>query len=272
MSGDMQYKIMTNMDGTLAAIYVYFPNNILNGLYIRYHKKGCIEELTTRKNGLIHGRRLLYYPNSAKHMIQQFNNGVQHGPYYVFFPNGTLKERSTMINGKYHGLRELFYEHGGIKARENYENGVENGPIEDYHPNKQLKKIIPTKMGKPHGKVEEYYESGKLKSVCYVEDGIKKGTENEYDEQGIRIISNIYDYENQSITVSEFYKTGLLQRKYTTLKPDNKITYAEYYPSGAIKLTASAINDKWVGIMKKYDEHGNMTTSNHNRNKRKTPA
>lgn len=124
---------------------VVSEGNVLNKQYDgiwKYYHQASKKIMTTEnyKNGKLHGKRLVYYPDGKIAEEINYDNGVKEGSYKKYSANGTLLEEVTYKNGQYEGVAIYRNPDGSLASQGPYVNGLKKGVWEFYKEGKLDKK------------------------------------------------------------------------------------------------------------------------------------
>lgn len=125
--------------------YLYHDNKKLMayGIY-RDQEKDSVwthyspyEEISFRetyKNGILHGKKTIYYipekkdkPTGVVMQEMHFENGVLHGPVNEFFPDGIKKMEGDYNQGEFDGLVTRYHPNGKLSEEQRWKNQQKHG-------------------------------------------------------------------------------------------------------------------------------------------------
>ena len=167
-----------NIDGEFTVYYADESKHVLNykngkidGQCIRYYCIDEIMEITTYKDGILHGDYKAYSgdeysdedPYVGLILEYKYKNGEIDGVYKKWYENGSKKEFAIYDNGEFNGLRMRWYENGQLKYSGFYEHGKKIGLHKTWYENGQKKsKQKFKKEGNTilMGELKEYDENG----------------------------------------------------------------------------------------------------------------
>lgn len=184
------------------------------GTFIEYFPSGKKMGTCELKDGLPHGRRIIYFENGNMSQDKLFVNGVYDGKNVEYFENGTVKQEGLMKAGKSDGSWKMYYPTGMLQAILTFENGVEKG---DYF---------------------QYDESGKLVAQYYIVDG--KET---YSPEFLDLTKKALDLQ-----LKGKFKEAIVQYDLAILS--NPTVAKTYYNRGACKSNSM----DFEGAIKDYDK------------------
>lgn len=113
-------------------------DSIKHGVYTSYSEDGTTSEIANFADGVLNGKRQLFYTNGSIEIEEIYKNGVMDGDYKVFYKNGTDKINSTFVNGVLQGVLYKFYDDGKLMEEVTFVDNEENGPFKEFHPNGQV--------------------------------------------------------------------------------------------------------------------------------------
>lgn len=237
----------------------YLRNNKPDGYWISYHENGKIKSEGNRKNfeldgkwkfydtignismsieyvnGKRHGARTTYFLDSK--IIENFENDVKQGYSVHFYEDGTIKRRAFYKDGLLEGLTKEFDNEGNVILLLNYKSGflIERRVIN--RKNSQANK---------HGVWLTFYESGVIQREENFRNGVLDGFVKEFDELGN--LKSILKFEN-----------GIQQKEAEEVKQFE--IRRDFFPDGRIKIVGSYYNNLPDGIMREFDQAGNIIKS-----------
>ncbi len=102
----------------------------------------CREEKAVEQvnyaNGMLEGKRLVFYPNGAVNISENYEKNKLQGRREVFYDNGILNLEETYKNDKLNGIRIFYHKNGAVWFKENYNNGSLEGERLCYFPSGEL--------------------------------------------------------------------------------------------------------------------------------------
>jgi hypothetical protein len=96
----------------------------LQGIYVKYHDNGKIQERCFYIDDKRHGLYTSYYDNGNVYEQITFEHGVYHGQYISHYYNGNVYEQVTFEHGKRHGLYTSHHDNGNVYEQITFEHGV----------------------------------------------------------------------------------------------------------------------------------------------------
>jgi antitoxin component YwqK of YwqJK toxin-antitoxin module len=138
----------------------YFKNGQLNGLKVEYSKANKPQSKINYKDGVIDGKKTLYYDNGKMQEDSQYKNGKKTGLSKWFDQNNKLIAIYSYKDGNFNGANKTFYSNGNVQKEETYTNNVLDGPY------------------------QEFFQTGKKKVTGNYKDGLKDGEWVTYDAHG----------------------------------------------------------------------------------------
>jgi antitoxin component YwqK of YwqJK toxin-antitoxin module len=158
----------------------HFLNGKMNGQYQTYFENGKIESQSCYEKGNPLDTVKLFYANGKKHIFRPYNQGKIHGDMYTYDSTGMMVGSEHYISGKVYGLCKYWY------------------------PNGQLRKIASfDSLGQMDANNSQYFSNGKIKLYAQYSHG-KRISINEYNENGIKIIEEIYQPDGKSIKNAKY--------------------------------------------------------------------
>ncbi len=127
-------------------------------------ENGALVSQGKMKDSLKIGEWVYFHKNSKDIMTVEFyQNGLLEGKKMIYYPKGIVAEISYFKNGKQEGLTQTFEESGMLLSEIEYHDGMMHGKAIYY----EKGKIIVEGNNRGGNKVGEwrYYENGELKST-----------------------------------------------------------------------------------------------------------
>jgi len=137
--------------------------NLFTGIELNHHTNGVLKLRLPFTNGVPHGRRIMWHPNSQKESEGDFKAGARSGLWNSWFPNGKQDKQGTFVNGKPDGL-QIFWHTNGVKS------------VEWVH-----------KEGYPHGEMKSYHQNGRPNQQGAFREGKQTGNWIAWDEDGNKV-------------------------------------------------------------------------------------
>lgn len=110
------------------------------GKWIYYHKnsdKIMMEE--NYKDGVLHGKKSVFYPNGNLAEEIHYNKGIKEGANNYYAPDGTLLKNLNYHKNHLHGKAAYFDAKGNKISEGSYKNGLKNGLWRYYENGKPTK-------------------------------------------------------------------------------------------------------------------------------------
>jgi len=124
--------------GKLYERYTVNQDSVKHGSYSRFYKSGKISEKANYDNGLLDGKRILFFDNGEQEIVEIYKQDSLHGEYKSFYPTGQVEFVCTYEDNKIQGKSKKYYESGKLLEEVIFENNEENGPFKEYHSNGKL--------------------------------------------------------------------------------------------------------------------------------------
>lgn len=162
-----------NDEGIVIERYEEGLDGSRNGTTIKYNEEGQKMEESHYKDGILHGERTIFYPESGEVNIEErYSNGEFDGTYQYFYENGQLEFIGEYENGIMKRDWKRFYENSQLREVVQFENNMENGPFIEYHENGNLKAEGSYYDGdNEHGELKLYNEAGVLERKMECDSG-----------------------------------------------------------------------------------------------------
>lgn len=159
-------------------------------------KHGVYDSDTARiehyNKGLLHGKKMEYYPGSKIKKEVRYENGMLHGPSVYYDEDGQVLQELNFKEGKKHGKLKYYYDNGNLLRTESWENGVKSGEFKSFFIQGYIQSIENyDDEGRRHGWFEDRFHDDKIKRRArYVRDKL--------------VEEHVYDkYSNETRTVGE---------------------------------------------------------------------
>ncbi|MFN6947199.1 MAG: toxin-antitoxin system YwqK family antitoxin [Cytophagaceae bacterium] len=149
-----------------------------------------------------------------------------------YFQNGRIKAKGLFLKNKPMGLWEYFYENGNPKMKGEVQDKNNTGVWTYYYENGNLQMKGSFEKGQRDGDWDFYYENGSLKNTGRYKKDMRVGIWNYYSEDGSFKAQATYD--------------------------NDKGTYREFFPGGAIKSQGAIVDGKSNGLWKYFYEDGTL--------------
>lgn len=111
-----------------------FINKLKDSTWKYWRPSGGISMIETYKNGVLHGKKVIYYAMELKGqkkeiIAQELNyvDGLKDGEQKEYFDNGILKLKATYIKDQKTGQVLTYTPAGVIETKDHYENGFKEG-------------------------------------------------------------------------------------------------------------------------------------------------
>lgn len=102
-----------------------------SGLFIDYFFNGKKQGEGTLKDGILDGRRNIYYQNGNLSYYSQYVNGTETGESKEYFTNGKLHQEGNFKNGKDDGIWKEWYSTGQLKRQTEFTEGQAIGTTKE---------------------------------------------------------------------------------------------------------------------------------------------
>lgn len=147
---------------------------VRNGVYKSYFESKSespvLFELSNYKDGVLHGKRTIYYKNGKPEIEENYNLGNLEGEWKNYFENGDVKQIGFYTNNVTSGVWTLFYNENHKQKKEeiSFANNTENGPFKEYHLNGKLSATGINRDGEPDSILVEFDTIGvKIAEILY---------------------------------------------------------------------------------------------------------
>lgn len=142
-----------------------------DGFYKRWFPNGQIELNGFYKNNLRDGEWKVY--NKKGQIIGEFTsvNGELEGLQVEYYDNGNKKIEKLYSKGKVNGLVQEWHETGELNREYSKINGIANGELKTFHKNGNKAYIVNYKDGNKDGKSFSYDENGNIEEYRLYNNG-----------------------------------------------------------------------------------------------------
>ena len=186
---ESNFIITKDEAGQMTEKYTVNENGERDGVYEGY-VDGVLTESAHYKDGKLHGKRTLFYPDGQVEILENYKEDLIVGTYTTYYPDGTTSQQATYISGMMQGMLKTYYKSGQLKEEVIMVDNQENGPFKEFHENGNLKWEGQFLNGdNEYGILKNYNEQGEL---------IKKM---ECNEQGV--CATIWTLEKGDITADK---------------------------------------------------------------------
>ena len=174
-SGNLIEKYQVDKQGTKNGVYEYYVNELLTSK-------------ANYKEGILTGKRTIYYENGRPEIEENYLNGQLQGDYKVYYETGELKLIMNYKDNTIQGQMKKYYASGQLMEDVVFEDNEENGPFVEYWENGNLKWEGTFKGGdNEFGELKKYNDEGILirklmcdsLAVCRTFWTLEGGTSNE---------------------------------------------------------------------------------------------
>lgn len=94
-------------DGTLKS-EISYKNDYRDGITKEYYENGKLSQISHYRQGELHGRFELFFPNGNKNVEDYYEYGLQTGPAYKYSEKGHLVLLEHYFKGKRHGVTRVY--------------------------------------------------------------------------------------------------------------------------------------------------------------------
>jgi len=150
-----------------------YPENKVEQITIK-DNKGFPVEIYSLKDSVLHGVRILFFPNTKDTAVfETHKNGKFNGLYKSYFPNNKVKLSGQYVDDKMTGTWHKFDEAGALLEEVTFRDNQENGPFKEFYPSGKIRVSGKYKNGNTEdGPLFFYAENGKLIKKMYCSGGI----------------------------------------------------------------------------------------------------
>lgn len=154
-----------------------------HGKHIFFERNGDTTKWENYNNGILHGTKRTYYPNSKIKREVEYVNGIMEGKFKIYNDKGVVIEELMYKMGKKDDECKYFYDDGTPLSTEHWTIGVKDGEFKTFFYQGTVQVSEMYKKGLMEGWFMEYYPDGVTKrKALYKKDILLE--EHRYDEQG----------------------------------------------------------------------------------------
>jgi antitoxin component YwqK of YwqJK toxin-antitoxin module len=158
----MKETISLNREYILKVCFHVLPH----GLVQERTEAGWIQQISTFKEGKLHGVQRVFYSNDQLRSESHYADGIKQGEEKRWFDNGCLRLKQGFISGIGQGQCEYWYRNGQRAGLKQLNNGELHGlQKEYYYPNGAIMMETHYDQDEAHGRHVRYYENGQIKEV-----------------------------------------------------------------------------------------------------------
>ncbi len=152
----------------------YFKEGRLNGLEISYSSSNKPLSKINYTNGVINGKKTLYYDNGKMQEDSYYRDGKKSGISKWYDQNNKLIAIYSYKDGKFDGVNKTFYPNGNVQKEETYVNNISEGPYNELFQTGKKKVTGSYKNGLKDGEWITYDAHGGIKETVVFENGDRK--------------------------------------------------------------------------------------------------
>lgn len=119
-----QNNLQKKTDGLL---YLRGENKPYNGRATLRNKDKLVSQEMSYKDGLLHGKWLINFPNGSPSVLGAYKEGKQHGKWRLYYENGKILAEEGYLNGKKNGRNRYYSQNGTLIEEINYLDGLQHG-------------------------------------------------------------------------------------------------------------------------------------------------
>lgn len=227
------------------------PTTMKHGKWIYYDKEGKIEEERNYYKDLLHGKVLLFYPNSKPKQEGYFYLNQPDSVYREWNETGKLAVEGNYAYGKPKGIWTYYYLDGRKKSEELARDTI-NLMESFWMPDSNHTQTVVN----GNGEMMTFYTTGSLKEWYHYKDGIKNGPFEEWSIYGYKLLSGSFvDGQKDGEWFFAFYsgKTDKISH-YKNGKLDGP--YKNYYEDGQLYAEGNYTDGKKSGTWTWYTSAG----------------
>jgi antitoxin component YwqK of YwqJK toxin-antitoxin module len=186
-----------------------------SGQFVDYFLNGKKQGDGTLKNGVLDGRRNVYYQNGNLKYYTHYVNGIETGESKEYFMNGTLHQEGNFNNGKDDGTWKEWYSTGALKRQTQFKDGDVVGATKEQDRFHKLLSngIAMSREENYQGAIKAYDKAIEL-NPNYSDLYFHRGTAYLYD---FKFDEAIKDYD-KAIELEPLYMIALSNRAFARLR------------------------------------------------------
>jgi antitoxin component YwqK of YwqJK toxin-antitoxin module len=186
-----------------------------SGQFIDYFFNGKKQGDGTLKDGVLDGRRNIYYQNGNLSYYTHYVNGIETGESKEYFMNGALHQEGYFKNGKDDGLWKEWYSTGNLKRQTEFKEGQIIGATKEHDKFHKLLSsgITMYREENYQGAIKSYDKAIELNQY-YSDAYFHRGTAYLYD---FKFDEAIKDYD-KAIELEPLYMEALSNRAFARLR------------------------------------------------------
>ena len=160
-----------------------------------YTEEGLVQYEAEYKNGMLDGKKTLFYKDKTPMQVINFKKGKKDGVYTSYHQTGKVEYEENYKEDVKQGKRKTYYASGVLECEETYLNDVLDGPWKKYWENGKVKGETVYKGGAPKGSFKSYHENGKIETEANYRNGLLDGTMKIYLPDGTLKSEEVYKDE-----------------------------------------------------------------------------
>ncbi|MFH1074464.1 MAG: toxin-antitoxin system YwqK family antitoxin [Candidatus Firestonebacteria bacterium] len=149
-----------------------------------FTEEGLLQYDAEYKNGLLDGKKTLYYKDKTPMQIISYRKGKKNGIYIAYHQTGKIEYEENYREEVKQGKRKTYYASGAPESEETYKDDVLDGPWKKYWENGKVKGETFYKNGAPMGSFKSYHENGKVETEANYRNGLLDGIMKVYGPDG----------------------------------------------------------------------------------------
>lgn len=186
-----------------------------SGQFIDYFFSGRRQGDGTMKDGLLDGKRSVYYQNGNLSYYTTYSAGVKTGESKEYFINGALHQEGNFKNGKDDGLWKEWYSTGILKRQTEFKEGNVVGATKEQERFHQALSSGITMFGEEnYGRAIESYNKAIALNPNYSDAYFHRGTAYLYD---FRFDEAVKDFD-RAIELEPLYMEAISNRAFARLR------------------------------------------------------
>lgn len=164
-SGDLKAK-MDYKKNDKVYTKLYYPDHSLaaEGLYKnqqkdstwKYYaeKQNMLKSIENYKDGVLHGKNIIYYKNGQMVELKIWKNGEKDGIWKTYYPDGSLRTETKYTEGELNGFFNAYWQNGMPEIMGEYSSGLKENTWKYYDRYGNLQDSIVYQSGIPENREE----------------------------------------------------------------------------------------------------------------------
>lgn len=175
--------------------------------------QGALESACLKKDGLLHGQFLQFYPSGKLKGECFYREGKLYGLSSFFSEENTLLSATWFYDGVPVGKSRQYYRGGPLYSLQRYKKGKLHGKQEYFYEDSAIKSSLMYREGELHGGVELFWPNGQIKRRAFFAQGLREGEDFIWSESGILLDLGEYEKGKPIKKQQRRYANGVLKEE-----------------------------------------------------------